>query len=251
MEKPKQEKQCDPRCQKSSWPPLGDDESLEDVYKEMRSFAKHAASTQEYMATVGPRIYRVASTFRFNQFFDSLNPAKSRTEVLKGLRRMLSALRRVDKLAAANLASVGLAATYCKGYPEDLEALITFQTFMAHGFKELATYFEAALANDEFKRKGRPESHLTANTLLVLGTRDLMKDLAGRYPGCIRETDASTGPLVRTVRAMYRYATGKPAGSFNCYIAQAELAAREKGANGFGLYGREILDVVIAAQKLT
>jgi hypothetical protein len=71
--------------------------------------------------------------------------------------------------------------------------------------------------------------------ILVLDTRKLMEEFAGRRPGFSRETDASPGPLVRTVKAIQRYATGERAGFPDRVIAQAEQLSK-KNANALKLF---------------
>ena len=77
--------------------------------------------------------------------------------------------------------------------------------------------------------------------ILVLKTRDLMEKFAGHKPGFCRETDATPGPLVRTVKAIHLYATGELPISLDCDIDQAEQLSKMATSSIYSLCPKLLL----------
>jgi hypothetical protein len=138
---------------------------------------------------------------------------------VRDFRKISVALESLRGLCLANPASLS---KVCNQWPEDGRE--DFIELMLNGIKSFEKAFKAALASDEFQRKGRPESRRGPYLHLVISAHGLLEQFAGRPPGFGRETDTPPGPLVRTVRAIYRYAAGNrlAPGEFDRYIAQAE-----------------------------
>jgi hypothetical protein len=204
------------------WCPLGDEQSLEEVCEEVRCFSKPVAWAADRKAEAAAMIHDIAFSFRQQAWVERTWPVPSRTDVRKGLEGISVALKHVHGLCVANLASLLIASDQWPGDRGDFIAL------MLNEIESFENAFKAALATDEFQRKGRAESRRGPYLNLVMRAHALLGKFGGRPPGFGRETDATPGPLVRTVRAIYRYATGQPALSleFDRYIAQAERRSK-------------------------
>ena len=205
------------------WCPLGDEQSLKEVCEEVRRFSRQAPWTADRNAEAAAMGRNIAFSFRQHVWVERTCPVPSRTEVRKGLQRISVALKHLRGLCEANMMSV-IKASY--QWPEDGRG--DFVALMLNEIVSFEDAFKAALAKDEFQRKGRAESRRGPYLNLVMRAHALLEKFGGRPPGFGRETDATPGPLVRTVRAIYRYATGQPALSleFDRYIAQAERRSK-------------------------
>jgi hypothetical protein len=205
------------------WCPLGDEQSLKEVCEEVRRFSRQGPWTADRSAEAAARIRQIAFNFRQQVWVERTYPVPSRTEVREGLQRISVALKHLRGLCVANLMSL-IKASY--QWPEDGRG--DFVALMLNEIDSFENAFKAALATDEFQRKGRAESRRGPYLNLVMDAHALLEKFAGRPPGFGRETDATPGPLVRTVRAIYRYAAGQPARpiEFDRYIAQAERRSK-------------------------
>jgi len=206
--------------------PRGDKESLEQACNEIQKFSRRKKWTPKHRTAVIARVNSLASIFLFFQWLEWMNPPLSKTDQRKGLREILAAIRHLQTLTVANRTTVVRA---LHGWREDQWPF--FQLMLLGGLRQLDHIFEEALANDEFRRAGRPESSVSANLILVLRTRDLLEQFAGQRPGFTREKSSrkinvKAGPLARTAMAVYQCSTGKPANSFDTYIAQAEQLSK-------------------------
>jgi hypothetical protein len=202
------------------WLPLGDKRLILAVLDEIEQFAR-APLTTKRRATAALMIIDIASSFLRDDWFEETFPYPSRTEERQALRRISSATRRLHELLDANL---GVMDKAMRCWPK---RGIRFWAMMHEGLPVFHDALAAALATPKFQRKGRTESTLNAHVVLVLRTRALMERFAGREPGFARETAASSGPLARTVNAIYHFAAGEPAISFDRYIAQAEQLSKK------------------------
>lgn len=215
------------RLRRDFFPPIGDEQSLEKVCNEIRRFSRGVRWSDERITTLVATINDIASSFRQGEYLETVWPAESRTELRHGLQKILAAIEQLERVVAANLRSLERAGHYYKDPGRRAE--------FACGMSDISGLrrpFAAALASHEFQRKGRAKSPVGAHVALVLSTRELMEHFAGHPPGFSRETDASPGPLVRTVKAIYLYATGKPPErTFDSYIAQAEQLSKKKAAS--------------------
>lgn len=210
------------RLMRDFFPPLGDERSLGNVCNEIRRFSRGVRWSDERIATLVAMINDIASSFRQGEYIEKAWPAGSRTEVRHGLQKILAAIEQLEGVVVANLRSLEWASHYYKD--PDQRALFVYTM----AYLRLHRPFAAALASHEFQRMGRAKSPMGAHVALVLRTRELMEYFAGHPPGFTRETD---GPLVRTVKAIYLYATGRNRErSFDCYIAQAEQISKKKAA---------------------
>jgi hypothetical protein len=205
------------------WHPLGDKQSLKEACEEVRRFYREVPWTAYRYAEAAGRIHHIASYFRQRVFAEQRYPVPSRTEVRKGLESISAALENLRGLCLANPASLS---KVCDQWPEDSRE--DFIALMLHEIDSFEKAFKAALAGDEFQQKGRPESRRSPYLQLVISTHGLLEQFAGRPPGFGCETDTPPGPLVRTVRAIYRCAAGQPARPFEFgrYIAQAERRSK-------------------------
>ena len=207
------------------WCPLGDEQSLKEVCEEVRRFSRQVPWTADRNAEAVARIHDIAFSFRQQAWVERTCPVPSRTEVREGLQRILLALQHLRGLCVSNLTSVFRASDQWQA-----DGRGDFVALMLNEIDSLENAFKAALATDEFQRKGRAESREGPYLNLVRSARALLEQFAGRPPGFGRETDATPGPLVRTVRAIYRYAAGQPAQpfEFDRYIAQAERHSKRR-----------------------
>jgi hypothetical protein len=205
------------------WRPLGDKQSLKEACEEVRRFARQVPWTAYRYAEAAGRIHHIAFYFRQRVFAERMYPVPSRTEVREGLQKISVALESLRGLCLANPASLS---KVCDQWPEDGRE--DFIELMLNKIDSFEKAFKAALANDEFQKKGRPESRRGPYLHLVISAHGLLEQFAGRPPGFGLETDATPGPLVRTVRAIYQYAAGQPAlpFEFDRYIAQAERRSK-------------------------
>ena len=204
-----------------AWLPLGDKRLILEVLNEIQQFAPGAPWTTKSMATAALMIIDIASSFLRHDWREENFPYPSRTEERQALRRISSATRHLHELLKAN-SRVVLQALRC--WPK---RGMWFYMTMHGGLPVFHDALATALGSSRFQRKGRAECTLNAHVVLVLRTRALMEHFAGRPPGFARETAASSGPLARTVNAIYRFATGEPAKSFDRYIAQAEQLSKK------------------------
>ena len=208
---------------------LGDEQLLEDACEELRRFSR-STWTPRRKAAVKQKIYSIVFQFRMRAWLDV--PPRRRTEERRGLKKMLTAVKHLRSLAkeeASTLRRLGLLSNLNGGDNSAAELSDTVSRWERG--------LTAVLASHEFQRKGRPESPITNPLALVVRTRDLMEQTARRPPGFGRETDTSIGPLVRTAKAIYRYASGnKEFPSINWYIAQAEKLSKSKSTLSDGLF---------------
>jgi hypothetical protein len=202
--------------------PVGDSELLVHACKEIQQYSSQGAWTAEHEAALMGQVTFLATSFRFHQWLEW--PAVSKTQLHKNLQAMSDQVTHLRRLVLANPSAAEMASQHYPG-SSDL-----FWELILKGLSQLATAFEASLADGDFQQKGRPKSSVNANVILVLDTRDLMGKSAGHLPGFSREIDASPGPLVRSVKAIYHYATGQPAKSFDRYIVQAERACKKNAS---------------------
>jgi hypothetical protein len=203
------------------WRPLGDKQSLKEACEEVRRFARQVPWTAYRYAEAAGRIHHIAFYFLQREFAE--RPVPSRTKVREGLQKISDALESLRGLCLANPVSL-IRASY--QWPEDGR-----EDFIERMLNEIDSFekaFKAALASDEFQQRGRPKSRRGPYLHLVISAHGLLEQFAGRPPGFGLETDATPGPLVRTVRAIYQYAAGQPAlpFEFDRYIAQAERRSK-------------------------
>lgn len=234
------ERQHGGETNKSRWAPLGGVDSLEKACAEVRRFAQQIPWSKGRRLELENEVQKTAASFRFTQEVSACLFRPQRTEVRKGSRRILKALGHLERVVNHNWVSVCAAARRTGRLPTEWG---DFERVMAAASISLGKPFKEILASAEFNRKGRAESPLSDKALLVVRTRNLMQHFAGRYPSFARDNCDLPGPLLRTVTAVYEYATGKSAGPFNCYIAEAEKAVKLKKENSLEDLERLILEL--------
>jgi hypothetical protein len=216
--------------------PCGDEQSLQAVCDEIMRFSGKGRWTATRQTTAKQMISDIAESFLQFKWGESDQEPISQPEVTKGCKEVLTALKHAVDVANENAFSVIAAGKYHKRHRRVYADLIERNAFALSMVEQLCNLqkpFISALATTEFKRRGRASTGMSAYLYLVTATRDVTVRLCGRAPGFSRATDASSGPLVRIVGALYRYATGRdaPKSTFNQYIAQAEKRSKRGQTN--------------------
>jgi hypothetical protein len=192
--------------------PAGGEEFLVQACEEIQRYAAEVAWTPERKAHLMSKVKWLAISFRFHQWLEA--PSVSKTNLSRYLRIVSDHVNGLCTMVRGREEAVEVASHHYSEGEERFWELILKQ------LPQLAAAFQASLADPDFRKKGRPRTSHNSNVILVHRTRELMREYAGRPPGFTRQ--GGPGPLLRTVKAIYEFATGQPAENFDRYIAQAE-----------------------------
>lgn len=207
-----------------AWGPFGDKNLLEEVCKEIQQFSGDSHWTRERKAEAVAIINKIARDFILQVWEKSIKRPVPKGELRK-------------KLEDIDEATVHLHDVMIRNFVQIIELIPMPEMIKTmYGIRQIRYAVATTLRTHEFTRRGRAKSELNAHVVLVLHTRSLMASFAGRLPGFGRKTDHSSSPLVRTVHAIYHYATGESvddAGeSFGQYIAHAERFSKNGSRRG-------------------